>query len=111
MYLYFAFTLGEISETMPKGLANIQTSPTKPLKCVNGLSFLYLSSKSSGEIFKCKNIICPFLLPGRLVAFQLSGFSLLSFVLEVDKFVPKLPARSQKTVRGLIISGSDYLFL
>lgn len=30
--MYFALTLGVISETMPKGHVNAQTSPTKPLK-------------------------------------------------------------------------------
>lgn len=30
--MYFAFALGVVSETVPKGRVNVQTSPTKPLK-------------------------------------------------------------------------------
>lgn len=104
--MYFAFTLGMTSETMPKGHLNAK-------EYVNGLFFCIF--KFSGKIFKCKNIIAHFsflreALSERISAFlrKSSGVSLLAISSESGKFAPKLLMR---TVWGMTVSGSNYLFI
>lgn len=110
--MYFAFTPAMICEYMPQGHLN-----AKKKKMCEWVILPVFFTDVLWWRFKCRNIICPFILPGSTLPFCL--WELLPFLCQIllvvfhvrDTFVSKLLARPQRPGWGVIISVSSYIFL